>query len=138
MGWTAKICVLPLHYIPWKQWKWTNIFLMFGDEPEEDWLAHLNNCCRYYRDDKGKIILAELCKLWKHQATYLKDICNGKDNSIPSKPANNSKFEIGQVVIVRNHANQNLVLNVNRLQSTKILHERTLLLITPNGKSSKH
>ena len=70
--------------------------LMFGHEPAEGWLTHLNYCSRYYRDDKGNIIVAELHKLWKHDAAYLKEIHNRKDDYTPFKPENNTKFKIGQ------------------------------------------
>ena len=60
-------------------------FLMFGHEPAESQLAHCNNCSRYYRDRKGKIILAELKKLWKQHAAYLKQTCSRQDDYTPSK-----------------------------------------------------
>ena len=47
----------------------TPFFLMFGHEPMEGWLAYINNCSRYYGDNKGKIVLNELPKLWKHHTT---------------------------------------------------------------------
>ena len=76
---------------------------MFGCESAEGWLTSLNNCSRQYRDNMGKIILAELHKLWKHHAAYLKDIHHRKDHSIPCKPRSTTKFEIGQAVVVTNH-----------------------------------
>ena len=71
---------------------------MFGHEPVEDWLTH-PICSRYYRDNKGKIILKELHMLCKHCAAYLRDKCNRKDYCTPPKPMNNAIFEIGQTVI---------------------------------------
>ena len=41
---------------------------MFGHEPAEGQLTHLNHCSRYYGDNDGKIMLGELYKLWKHHA----------------------------------------------------------------------
>ena len=49
---------------------------MFGQEPAEGQLTHLNNCSGCYRDSKGKIILEELHKLWKHHAAYFMGIGN--------------------------------------------------------------
>ena len=74
-------------------------FLMYGPEQTEGWLTHLNNCSRYYGDNKGKVILTELHMLWKHHAAYLRDIHNRKDNCTPPKPTNITKFEIGQTVM---------------------------------------
>ena len=85
--------------------------LMFGHETVEGRLTHLYKCSRYYREKKDKIILEELHKLWKHCATYLRDKHNRKDDCTPSKPTSNAKFEIGQAVVVRNHACQTLSLN---------------------------
>ena len=48
-------------------------------------------------------MLAELHKLWKHHSPYLKEICNRRDDYTPCKSKNNSKFEIGQEVMVKNH-----------------------------------
>ena len=79
---------------------------MFGNEISEGQLTHLNNCSRYYRDHKGKIILTQLHKLQKHHAAYLKKICNQKEDFTPSKPTNYAKFEIEQAVMVRNHTCQ--------------------------------
>ena len=59
-------------------------YLMFGCEWTEGQLTHLNNCSRYYKDNNGKIV--KLHKLWKHHATYLKDIHYRKDDSKPCRP----------------------------------------------------
>ena len=72
--------MLWLHHIPSSHGIELPFFLIFGHEPAEGHLTHLNNCSRYYRDNKGKIILAELHKLWKHHAAYLKDICYRNDD----------------------------------------------------------
>ena len=70
-------------------------------ELAEGWLTHLNNSSRYYEDNKDKIILAELHKMWKHYVVYLKEICTRKDDYTPSKPKNNTKCEIGWTVMVK-------------------------------------
>ena len=80
---------------------------MFGHEPIEGRLTHLNNCNWYYGDNKGKVILAELHKLWKYHAACLKDIHYRKDDSTPCKPKNNMCFEVGQAIIDKNHAHHN-------------------------------
>ena len=48
-------------------------------------------------------MLAKLHKLWKHHAAYMKDIQYWKDDSKCCKPRNNTKFEIGQAVMVKNY-----------------------------------
>ena len=55
-------------------------------------------------------MLAELQKLWKDMATYVKDICNRKEELYPFQSYNNAKFEFAQAVIVRNHTFQTLEL----------------------------
>ena len=48
-------------------------------------------------------MLAQLYKLWKHHAAYLKEIPNRKDDYTPSKHTNNTKLKVEQAVMVRNH-----------------------------------
>ena len=62
------------------------LFLMFGHKPADGGPTQLNNCSRYYRDNKGT-----------HTA-YVRDICNWKDDCTPSKSTDNAKSEIGQAV----------------------------------------
>ena len=113
-------------------------YLMFTYEPAEGWLTHLNNCSRYHGDNSGQIILAELHKMWKHHATYLKDIQYRKDDSKPYKPRNNTKFEIGQTVMLNNHAHHTpkpkYLMDYRVLET---LSQSTLLLVTPNGRECK-
>ena len=63
---------------------------------------------------------------------------NREDNYTPSKPTYKAKFEIGQVVMVRNHSCWTFepkYLMVYRV--LKIGFESILLLVTPNGKVFK-
>ena len=102
----------------------------FGHEPAEGQLTHLNNCSRFHRDNRGKIMLAKLQKLWKHHAAYLKDVHYRKDKFKPCKPRNNIKFEIGQTVMVKIHACHTL--KPKYLMDYRVLKiiESTLLLNT--------
>ena len=77
---------------------------MFGHDPVEGQLTHVNNCSRYYGANEGKIISTEFQKLWKHHAPYLREINSRKDVCTPSKPTNHAKLKIGQMVIVRDCA----------------------------------
>ena len=113
-------------------------YVMFGCEPAEGQLTHLNNCSRYYGDNNGKIILVKHTKLWKHHAAYLKDILYRNDSSKLLKPRNNTKFEIGQVVMVENHAHHAFKpKHLMDYRVLKILNESTLLFITPNCTDHK-
>ena len=76
---------------------------MFGHEPAEGSLGHLNNCNRYYGDNNGKIIQAKLHKLWKHNAGYLGTYITERITLKCFKPRNNSKCEIGQAVMATNN-----------------------------------
>ena len=49
-------------------------FLMFGQDPTEGCLTHLNNN-RYYETNEGKVVLEELHKLWKHHTKHISDLC---------------------------------------------------------------
>ena len=76
--------------------------------------------------------------LWKHHAAYLRDICNRKDNCTPPKPTNNTKFEIGQTVMVRNHVHEMFKPKyLTDYRVLKILNESTPQLVTLNGKDHK-
>ena len=44
----------------------------------------------------------ELHKLWKHHAIHLKELCQS-ENPTEQIHSNNTKFEIGQPVMVKNH-----------------------------------
>ena len=76
-------------------------FLMFGHNLAEGQLTLPKNCSRYYRNNRGKIILEELHKLWKHHTAHLKDLCQRKENT-GHNHSNSTKFEIGQPVVVKN------------------------------------
>ena len=113
-------------------------YLLFGHEPAKGWLTHVHTCSRYYGDNKGKIILAQLYKLWKHHAAYLKEIHNRKDDYTPPNLQITLTLKIGQAVMVRNHAHQTLQPKyLMHYRVLKILKESTLLLITFNGRECK-
>ena len=139
MGCTVGICMLLLqYYSPEVMEPNQHFFLMFFCESAEGQLTHLNNCSRCYGDNKGKIILTEFCKLWKHHAAYLRDMHNWNDDCTLSKHTNNTKFQIGQTVMVRNDMHWAFEPKyITDYRILKILHESTLLLVTPNGKECK-
>ena len=49
-------------------------FLMFGWDPAEGCLPHLNNSSRYYSTNEGNIVLEELHKLLKHHINHFREI----------------------------------------------------------------
>ena len=125
--------MLLLQHIPQQQWNQTTIFLMFSYETVQGWLTHLNNCSRYYGDNKGKIILAELHKLWKHHEAYVKDI--QERWLYPCKPKNNNTLEIGQPIMVENYACHDFEpKSLMAYRVLKKLNDSTLLLVTPNDR----
>ena len=112
-------------------------FLMFGCNPAEGHLSHLNNSNKYYDTNEGKIVLEELYKLWKHHANHLNGIHQRNEHMNNQSSNNNPKFKIGQAVIVKNHALHTLepkYLLDYRVQSTTILSDSTLLLVAPIRK----
>ena len=59
-----------------------------------------------------KTLLEELHKLLKHHAAHLKKLCQGNENPNEQINYNSTKFEIGQPVMVKNHACHTLNLNI--------------------------
>ena len=111
---------------------------MFGWDLAEGHLSHLNNSERYYGTKEGKIVLEELYKLRKQYTTHLKEMHqrNGyMDHQIEN---DNLTFEVGQSVMVRNHAchtfEPKFQLDYWVLQ---IPYDNTVLLVTPDGKERK-
>ena len=83
-------------------------------------------------------MLAKLHKLLKNHAAYLKDIYYRKDDSKPWKARNDTKFEIGLPVMVKNYAHHVLEPeNLTDYRVLKILNESTLILVTPNSREHK-
>ena len=113
-------------------------FLMFGWDPAEGHLTYLNNK-RYYGTNEGKIVLEELHKLGKHHAKHLRELYQRNEHKDQQINKNNPKLEIGQVVIVVNHAHPifepKYLLDCRVL---KVLNNSTLLSIMPNGKRKKN
>ena len=66
---------------------------MFGYEPVDSSLTHLNNCSRHHRDGKGKINISRPSQTMEKPCNLFKDIHYRKDDSTPSKPTNNAKFD---------------------------------------------
>ena len=52
---------------------------MFVGELAEGCIAHLNNRNGYDVTNKGKILLEELHKLWKHHAAHIKELLQRKN-----------------------------------------------------------
>ena len=77
---------------------------MFGLDPAKGHLSHLNNNNTYYGTSEGKIVLEELHKLWKHHAKHLKEMHQRNKHMDQQISKNYPKFEIGQLVMVKNHA----------------------------------
>ena len=87
-------------------------FLMFGWDPAEGHLSHLNNSKRYYHTNERKIVVEELLKLWKHHAKHLKEkpLRNGHMDQKISK--NNSNLKLASQSWSRTmhiaHSNQSI------------------------------
>ena len=47
---------------------------IFGLDPAEGCLSHLNNSNRYYETGEGKIVLEQCYKLLKHHSRHLKEM----------------------------------------------------------------
>ena len=68
----------------------------------------------------------------------MNDIHYMKDDSKPCKPRNNTKFEVGQTVLVKSHVIHSFKPKyLMDYRVLKILSKSTLLLVTPNGRKCK-
>ena len=112
--------------------------LMFGLDPAEWYLSHLNNSNRYCGTNEGKIVLEELHKLWKQHTKHLKEMHNRNLHKDQQISKNNQKFEICQQAMVKNHAHHTFepryLLDYRIL---KIPNDSTLLLVTLDEKEKK-
>ena len=79
-------------------------FLMFWWDPVEEQLTHLNNCSKYCGNNKGKIILEDLHKLWKQHTAHLKELFQRIENHTEQNHNSGIKFEIGKPIIVKSNA----------------------------------
>ena len=77
---------------------------MFGWDLVDKYLSHLNNNNRYYGTKEGKIVLEELHKSWKYHANHFREMHQRNEHMDHQIGNINPKFEVGQLVMVRNHA----------------------------------
>ena len=81
-------------------------FLIFGQDPAEGCLTHLNNSNGYYGPNKWRIILKELHKSWKYHTEHLKEVCQRTEYTHEQIYKNNTKFKIAQTVMLKNYAHR--------------------------------
>ena len=84
-----------------------NLHSSYLDEIQQKYAyLTLNSSNRCYGANGGKTVLQELHKLWKrkHHTKHLKELCLRNEHTYEQINKNNPKFEIGQPVMVKNHA----------------------------------
>ena len=82
--------------------------------------------------------MEELYKLWKHHTTHVRELCQRKEYTEQQVNKNNTKFKLGQPVMVKNHACQTS--EPKYLLDNKvfiIINDSTLFLISQMEKKEK-
>ena len=81
-------------------------YLVFGRDPMEGRLAHIQGYCRYVREQSGRQMVQELQKLWKihmemlHDIRTKSDLEEGEDDIKYNKATD---LKIGQLVLIKNN-----------------------------------
>ena len=78
------------------------LYLVHGGDPLEGRLSNLQNYCRYFGDQHGKIAVHELRKLWKLHVKLLMENRVTKPTN-DRKVAKTSDLMVGQLVFVKDH-----------------------------------
>ena len=78
-------------------------FLVFGRDPLEGRLSHLQNYCLYLRTEPGWLGVDKLKHMWKLHAELLLDFRQTKDAKVERKFDKASDLNIGQLVLIKNH-----------------------------------
>ena len=76
-------------------------FLVFGRDPLEGRLSHLQNYCRYLGMEPGQLAVGKLKCMWKLHAELLCDSRQSKDPKEERKFDKASNLKIGQLVLIK-------------------------------------
>ena len=113
-------------------------FLVFGRDPLEGRLSHLQNYYRYLRTEPGQLAVDKLKSMWKLHAELLHDSREIKDPVEERKFDKASDLKIGQLVLIKNHTAptfQSTYLAGHRV--LKILNDSTIIVSSPDRKEKK-
>ena len=78
-------------------------FLVFGRDPLEGRLCHLQNYCSYLGTEPGQLAVDKLKCMWKLHAELVHDSRQNRDPEEKRKFNKASDLKIGQLVLIRNH-----------------------------------
>ena len=107
-------------------------FSLCLDKIQQKDMSHINNSNMYCGTNEDKIVLEELHKLWKLHTNHLRKMHKRNEHKDVPSGNNNLKFEVRQLVMIKDHANCTLepkYLVDYRVQ--QILNDNTHLLVTP-------
>ena len=113
-------------------------FLVFGRDPLEGRLSHLQNYCRYLGTEPGQLAVDKLKCMWKLHAELLHDSRKSKDPEEERKFNKASNLKIGQLVLIKNHTAstfQPKYLGDHRI--TKIVHDSMVIVPSSDSKEKK-
>ena len=116
-------------------------YLVFGRDPMEGRLTHIQGYCRYVREQPGRQMVQELQKLWKIHAETLHDIRtknNPEEGDDDTKYDKATDLKIGQLVLIKN--NTGTAFDPKDLADHRIVwivNESIVILQTPDGKEKR-
>ena len=113
-------------------------FLIHGRDPLEGHTRLLGKGnIRYLGNDKGLILLTEICKLWSAHAKAMQENRQLKTDKVKKNnyfKAHN--FKIGQLIAVKNHLRNTFESRfISYYRVLDIVKECTLVIESPDGKS---
>ena len=119
----------------------SSFYLVFGRDPLEGRLTHIQGYCRYVREQPVRQMVQELQKLWKVHAETLHDIQTQKD---PGEGDDYVKYykatdlKTGQLVLIKKNTgisfDPKYLVNHRVVQ---IVNESVVILQTPDGKEKR-
>ena len=89
-------------------------FLVFGRDPLEGRLSHLQSYCRYLRTEPGQLAVDKLRSMWKLHTELLPDSREAKDPVEKRKFDKASDLIIGQLVLIKTILHLPFSLNIQQ------------------------
>ena len=113
-------------------------FLVFGRDPLEGRISHLQNYCRYLRTEQGQLAVDKLKCMWKLHAELLHDSRQTKDSEEERKFNKASNLKTWQLVLIKNHTASTFQPKYLADHGIiKIVNDSTVIASSPDGKKKK-
>ena len=113
-------------------------FLVFGRDPLEGRLSHLQNYCRYLKTKLGQLAVDKLKSMWKLHVELLHDSRETKDPVEERKFDKASYLKLGQLILIKNHTASTFQPNyLADHKVVKIINDSTFIISSPDRKEKK-